>query len=97
MTEQAVYHDIHTARLIDGLTDLQRDIHELATEKGWWAERGWKVLKLAREAGVSQSTIRGIIHGTPPTGAADPLLSTCLRLAEALGVGIEELVGEREA
>ena len=38
MTETAVYHDIHTARLIDGLTDLQRDIHELAVEKGWWEQ-----------------------------------------------------------
>ena len=55
---------------------------------------GWKVPKLAQEAGVSQSTIRGILNGTPPTSVADPLLSTCLLLAAALGVGIEALVEE---
>jgi lambda repressor-like predicted transcriptional regulator len=58
------------------------------------AERGWDVRRLSREAEVSVSTIRGILNGIYPTSVADPLLSTCLKLALALGVGIEELVRE---
>ena len=58
--------------------------------------RGWTVPKLARESGISQSTVRGILNGTLPTSVADPLLSTCLQLAWALGCGIQDLLEERE-
>jgi DNA-binding Xre family transcriptional regulator len=60
------------------------------------AERRWNVVSLAIASGVSGSTIRGILTGTPPTSVADPLLSTCLKLAQALEVYLDQLVEERE-
>ena len=56
------------------------------------AERRWNVVSLAIASGVSGSTIRGILTGTPPTSVADPLLSACLKLAQALEVYLDQLV-----
>jgi len=50
------------------------------------AKKGWRMIDLAREMGVSAPTLRGIlVRGRPRNG-------TLLRLAKALGVDIEDLV-----
>lgn len=50
------------------------------------AKKGWRMIDLAREMGVSAPTLRGIlVRGRPRN-------DTLQRLAEALGVGIEDLV-----
>ena len=58
--------------------------------------KGLRVAELARDSDVSGSTIRVIEQGIPGGILANPTLTIMLRLSSALGVGIEELVGERE-
>lgn len=60
-------------------------------------KKGWSIRQLATESGVSESTILQIEFGLGLPKRArypDPLLSTLLKLARALEVGIEELVKE---
>jgi lambda repressor-like predicted transcriptional regulator len=108
MTGQAQYETIRTTwydkwkrLIVGGLTPLspraapsQSAAALPGNLKRLMAERGWDVRRLSREAEVSVSTIRGILNGIYPTSVADPLLSTCLKLAYALHVGVEELVRE---
>ena len=58
------------------------------------AQRGWDVRTLAAESGVSTNTIRGIERGNGTHAVPDPLLTTVLKLAHALNVGVETLVEE---
>ena len=60
--------------------------------------KGWSVARLARESVVHGSTIMSIEVGDMAGSQQfhDPQLRTCLKLAYALNVGIEELVEERE-
>ncbi len=60
------------------------------------AERGLSVSRLAKEAEVSASTIRGIEQGIGEFGTPNPTLLVLLKLAAALNCGIEELVKEEE-
>lgn len=53
----------------------------------------WTVGRLSKASGVNRSTIRNVLKAGK---AHNHTLDVILRLAEALGVGIEELVGERE-
>ena len=55
-------------------------------------QRGWSIPTLAAESSVSASTIRGIERGRGTFAVPDPLLTTVLKLALALGVGVEALV-----
>ena len=50
---------------------------------------GWSQMKLAKEAGVSHTTI---VH--VETGQVEPRLSTLRRLARGFGISVEELTGE---
>ena len=61
--------------------------------------KGWSVARLARESVVHGSTIMSIEVGDMAGSQQfhDPKLSTCLKLARVLGVGIEALVEERES
>ena len=56
--------------------------------------RGLSITALAAESGVSASTIRGIEQGRGTCAAPDPLLTTMLKLAHALGVSVAALVEE---
>jgi transcriptional regulator with XRE-family HTH domain len=51
-------------------------------------DREWTDYRLAQEAGVGQIGLSRLI-----AGERDPQLSTLLRLADALGVTLDELVG----
>lgn len=69
--------------------------------------KGWSVASLAEKSAVSESTIRAMETGNnydvpeterrgsgAPTYDPNPTLSTLLAVAQALGVGIEEMVRE---
>lgn len=49
---------------------------------------GWSMPSLAEESGVHRLTIFGIEHGS------DPQLSTLLKLSQAMGMTLSELVGD---
>lgn len=50
------------------------------------AKKGWRMIDLAREMGVAAPTLHGIlVRGRPRNG-------TLLRIAEALGVDVEDLI-----
>jgi DNA-binding XRE family transcriptional regulator len=53
--------------------------------------KGWSQNCLSRRAGVPQPTVSAIEAGQVP------LLRTVIRLAQALGVGVDELIGFRAA
>ena len=55
---------------------------------------GWTINQLAVASHVSDSTIRGIERGDGAHAVPDPLLTTALKLARALNVGVEALVEE---
>ena len=84
MTEQAVYHDIHTARLIDGLTDLQRDIHELAIEKGWWDEPRNDGELLALIHSEVSEILEALRNGNPPDAKLPEFSSAEVEAADAV-------------
>ena len=65
------------------------------------AEREMSVEVLAGKAHISASNIRHLLRGTgyergTPEASPNPTLTTLLAVAEALGVGIEDLVEGRE-
>lgn len=102
MSETAVYHDIHTARLIDGLTDLQRDIHELAISKGWWdSERNDGELLALIHSEVSE-ILEALRHGNlrdphcPEYSCAEvemaDVVIRCLDMAQARGYRLAEAI-----
>ena len=53
-------------------------------------KKGWSQEKLAREAGISYNTLIKIERG----GIKNPKLETLIKLAKALGVSIDELIGK---
>jgi len=52
-------------------------------------KKGWSQEKLAREAGISYNTLIKIERG----GIKNPRLETLIKLARALGVLIDKLIG----
>ena len=52
-------------------------------------KKGWSQEKLAREAGISYQTLIKIEQGR----IKNPRLDTLIKLAKALGVSIDKLVG----
>jgi len=53
-------------------------------------KKGWSQEKLAREASISYNTLIKIERG----GIKNPKLETLIKLAKALGVSIDELIGK---
>ncbi|MBA7483669.1 hypothetical protein ES707_19186 [subsurface metagenome] len=68
-----------------GNSDL-KNLKKLREKKGWTRE------KLAREADVSYHTIIKIERGT----IKNPRLDTLVKLAKALGVSLDKLVGHQK-
>jgi len=60
-----------------------KNLKKLRVKKGWSQE------KLAREAGISYQTLIKIERGY----VKNPKLETLIKLAKALGVSIDKLVG----
>lgn len=54
-------------------------------------QRGWTQQKLAEKTGLSFNTITKIEQGIGDS----PTLKTLLKLADVLGVGLDELVGRK--
>jgi len=54
-------------------------------------EKGWSQEKLAVESGISYNTIIKIERG----GIENPKIETVIKLAGALGVSIDHLVGKK--
>lgn len=54
-------------------------------------QKGWSQEKLAVESGISYNTIIKIERG----GIENPKIETVIKLADALGVSIDELVGRK--
>ena len=54
-------------------------------------EKGWSQEKLAVESGISYNTIIKIERG----GIKNPKIETVIKLAAALGISIDRLVGEK--
>jgi len=63
-----------------------RNLKKLRNKKGWSQER------LARETGISYNTLIKIERG----GIRNPKLETLIKLAKALGVSIDKLVGSQK-
>lgn len=63
-----------------------RNLKKLRNKKGWSQER------LAREAGISYNTLIKIERG----GIKNPRLETLIKLAKALGVSLDKLVGSQK-
>jgi len=59
--------------------------------KEYRKQKGWSQQKLAEKAGLSYNTITKIEQGIGDS----PTLKTLLKLADALGVGLDELVGRK--
>ena len=76
------------SRLPQSAAALPRNLKRLREQ------RGWDIRSLAAESGVSASTIRGMERGRGTFAVPDPLLTTVLKLARALNVGVEVLVEE---
>ena len=55
-------------------------------------QKGWSQEKLAVESEISYNTIIKIERG----GIKNPKIETVIKLAEALGVAIDELVGRQK-
>jgi len=60
--------------------------------KEYRKQKGWTQQKLAQETGLSFNTITKIEQGIGDS----PTLKTLLKLAEALEIGLDELVGIRK-
>lgn len=54
-------------------------------------EKGWSQEKLAQEAGVSYNTLIKIER----QGIKNPKIETVIKLANALGISIDELAGRK--
>lgn len=52
-------------------------------------QKGWSQEKLAAESGISYNTLIKIERG----GIENPKIETVIKLADALGVSIDKLVG----
>jgi len=63
-----------------------KNLRNLRNKKGWTREQ------LAREADISYHTIIKIERG----GIKNPKLETLIKLAKALGVSIDKLVGSQK-
>ena len=63
-----------------------RNLKKLRNKKGWSQE------KLAREAGISYNTLIKIERG----GIKNPRLETLIKLARALDVSLDKLVGSQK-
>ena len=63
-----------------------KNLKKLRNKKGWTQER------LAREAGISYNTLIKIERG----GIRNPKLETLIKLAKALGVSLDRLVGPQK-
>ncbi|MBA7646660.1 hypothetical protein ES703_54426 [subsurface metagenome] len=55
-------------------------------------KKEWSQEKLAREAGISYNTLIKIERG----GIKNPRLDTLIKLAKALGVSVDELIGNQK-
>ena len=64
---------------------LAKRVKELRNQKGWSQQ------KLAEKAGLAFNTITKIEQGL----AEHPNLKTLIKLADVLGVGLDELVGRK--
>ena len=53
---------------------------------------GWSQQKLAEEAGLSYNTITKIEQGA----AIKPTIQTMIKIADAFGIGLDELVGRKK-
>lgn len=62
----------------------------LANLKKLRKQKGWSQEKLAREAGISYQTLIKIEQGR----IKNPKLETLIKLAKALGVSIDKLIGK---
>ena len=63
-----------------------KNLKKLRNKKGWSQE------KLAREAGISYNTLIKIERG----GIKNPRLETLIKIAKALDVSLDKLVGSRK-
>jgi len=63
-----------------------KNLKKLRNKKGWTQER------LAREAGISYNTLIKIERG----GIRNPKLETLIKLAKALSVSIDDLIGSQK-
>mgnify|MGYP001585172619 CR=1 FL=1 len=54
-------------------------------------KKGWSQQKLAEKTGLSFNTITKIEQGA----GTSPTLKTLLKLADAFGVGVDELIGRK--
>lgn len=55
-------------------------------------QKGWSQEKLAAESGISYNTIIKIERG----GIGNPKIGTVIKLVDALGVNMDELVGRNK-
>lgn len=56
-------------------------------------ERGWTIRQLADAADIPLTTIESILYGY----SKNPGILTCMKIARALGVSVEELVNEQQS
>ena len=87
----------HRARMLEVMPTLNADDLKLTYKEfcGWMGsqifahrqERGWSQIQLAEESGVQRSTISNL-----ESGARVPRLDTLLRLSDALGTSLRELI-----
>jgi transcriptional regulator with XRE-family HTH domain len=56
-------------------------------------QRGWSQEKLAQESGISYNTLIKLER----KGIKNPKIETVVRLADALGVSLDELVGRERS
>jgi len=59
--------------------------------KEFRSQKGWSQQKLAEKAGLSFNTITKIEQGI----GTSPTLKTLIKLADAFGVGVDELIGRK--
>ena len=67
-------------------SECLKNLKKLRNKKGWSQE------KLAREAGISYQTLIKIEQGR----IQNPKLETLIKLAKALGVSLDKLVGSQK-
>ena len=84
MSETAVYHDLHTAKFIDRVTDVQRDIHQLAALKGWWDQPRNDGELIALIHSELSECLEALRHGNPPDNKLPEFTSAEVELADAV-------------